>query len=136
MSMPPHMRNGTSHWIARPLIDGKLNFLLWYDIHAPKAPAHPGTEASLRRYIESLEKGQPDFDNMTPRLAATVKLNLPEILPVIRAWGPLKSIAYKGAGTHAVDVYEVTFEHGKAEWYVGPLTAEGKAERRTFRPLS
>ena len=54
---------------------------------------------------------------------------------MIRPGGPLKSIAYKGAGTHAVDVYEVTFKHGKAEWYVGPLTAE-EAERRTFRPLS
>jgi hypothetical protein len=35
-----------------------------------------------------------------------------------------------------MDQYEATFEHAKVEWHVGPLTADGKAERRNFQPLS
>ena len=34
-----------------------------------------------------------------------------------------------------MDYFEVTFEHGKAEWFIAPLTADGKVERRGFRPL-
>lgn len=126
---------GTSAWRVRPLTDGKLTGIFWYDIHEPDAPAHPGTEASLRRYIESLEKGQPNYEEMGPALASSVKQSMPDVLATIKPWGALKSIAFKGGGTRGVDVYEVTFEHGKAEWVVGPLTSDGKVEQRNFRPL-
>jgi len=128
--------NGTSTWLAHPLVDGKLNALLWSDIHLPNAPAHPGTEASLRRYIESLETGQPNYDDMTPALAAVVKLQLPDILAMIKDWGALKSITFQGGGPRGMDVYDATFEHGKVEWDIGPLTQDGKADKRNFRPLS
>jgi beta-lactamase regulating signal transducer with metallopeptidase domain len=127
---------GISSWRVRPLTDGKLSGILWSDVHVPGAPAHPGTEASLRRYIDSLEKGQPNYDDMAPALAAIVKLQLPELLASIRTWGALESIAFKGGGTRGMDVYEVTFEHGRVEWSVAPLTSDGKVERRGFRPLS
>jgi transposase len=50
---------------CHPLTDGKLTGILWSDIHEPDAPAHSGTEASLRRYIASLEKGQPNYEEMS-----------------------------------------------------------------------
>jgi len=128
--------HGTSTWRVRPLADGKLNGILWSDVHVPGAPAHLGTEASLRRYIDSLEKGQPNYEEMAPALAAVVKLQLPELLSSIKTWGALESIAFKGGGTRGMDVYEVTFEHGKVEWNIAPLTSDGKVERRGFRPLS
>jgi hypothetical protein len=128
--------NGTSNWRVRPLTDGKLSGILWTDVHVPGAPAHPGTEASLRRYIDSLEKGQPNYEEITPALAAIVKLQLPELLASIKTWGALESIAFKGGGTRGMDVYEVTFEHGKAEWNIAHLTSDGKVERRGFRILS
>jgi hypothetical protein len=31
------------------------------------------------------------------------------------------------------DVYLVTFEHGRAEWTIGPLAPDGKVQTRSFR---
>jgi hypothetical protein len=61
---------------------------------------------------------------------------LPEILAAIKTWGPLKSVAFKGGGSYGMDMYDVTFEHGKVEWLVGPLTSDGKVERRGFTPAT
>lgn len=127
--------NGTANWTVQPLVDGKLDGIFWTDILVPSAQAHPGTEASLRRYIESLEKEQPNYDEMTPGLADAVKRQLPDILAIIKPKGALRSIVFKGGGPCAMDVYDVTFEHGKVEWLIAALTNDGKAERRTFRPL-
>ena len=62
----------------------------------PPAQAHPGTEASLRRYIESLEKGQPNYDEMMPGIADIVRQQLPEILAMIKPWGALQIHCLQG----------------------------------------
>ena len=94
---------------------------------------HPGTEASLQRYINSLEAGQPNYDEMTPRMASVVREELPTILASLKPLGPLQSITYQPGRSLREDKYLVTFEHGKAEWTIGPLTADGKVDRRGFQ---
>jgi CubicO group peptidase (beta-lactamase class C family) len=128
--------NGSATVQAAPLTDGKLSGILHSDILLPQQPQHPGTEASLRRYIESLEKGQPNYDEMAPRMAAVVKQQLPDILAMIKPWGALQSIDFKGGGPQDMDVYEVTFEHAKAEWDIAPLDADGKVVGRGFHQIS
>ena len=125
---------GHATWTIAPLTDGKMGGVLMTAMHI-EAPPHPGTEASLRRYIESLEKGQPNYDEMVPAMADTVRRQLPDILATIKPLGALKSIAFQGGGPMGMDVYYVTFEHGNAEWKVAPLTADGRVERRGFRLL-
>ena len=104
-----------------------------------RAP-HPGTEESLRRYIESLEQGQPNYDEMTPGLANAVRRQLPDVLRTVKPWGALKSITFNGrstrGGTRGMDDFKVSFEHGRAEWLIGPLTADGKVALQGFRPSS
>jgi hypothetical protein len=34
-----------------------------------------------------------------------------------------------------MELYDVTFEHGRIEWFIGRLTSDGKALRRGFRIL-
>ena len=128
--------HGTAQWRVTPLKDGKLEGLLMTDINLADAKPHPGTEASLRRYIESVQNGQPNYDEMVPALADSVRAQLPQISALLKSWGALQTITFKGGGPQDVDIYEVTFEHGKAQWVVGPLTADGKVARRGFRPLS
>jgi hypothetical protein len=127
--------HGTATFTAPPLTDGVLSGLIWSDILIPSAEPYPGTEASLRRYIDSLEKGEPNYDEMVPGEADNVKQQLPEILGMIKAWGALKSIDFKGGGLWGMDLYDATFEHGKAEWYIAPLNADGKVVDRGFHPL-
>src|ERR1700691_4300439 len=65
----------------------------------------PGTEASLRRYIDALEHGQPNYNEMSPSLAAAVRQQLPKIHQVIQNVGAFKSLTFKGVGRDGWDVY-------------------------------
>lgn len=95
----------------------------------------PGTEASLRRYIESLEKGAPNYDEMEPVVATKVRTQLTEILSNIRRLGALKAITFKSVSPEGMDLYALEFEHGDAEARMAPLTADGKVQLRGFSPL-
>ena len=97
-------------------------------------PASPGTEDSLRRYILSLEQGHPNYEEMSPQLAASVNRQLPKIKALIDRLGELKSLTYEGTASDGSDVYVAAFAGGQLEWHIGPL-AEGKVNYRYFRPL-
>jgi hypothetical protein len=126
--------HGRASWSIAPLTGGKIDSLMVTDIFTD-TPPHPGTEASLRRYIESLEKDQPNYDDMMPAMADAVRKQLPDILAAIKSLGALKTISFHGGGPADMDIYHVTFEHGTVEWSIA-LTADGKVERRGFRILS
>jgi 3-oxoadipate enol-lactonase len=99
------------------------------------ARPHPDREASVRRYVESLEKGAPNYDEMAPAEAAEVRQELPQLLQLIAQMGALASVAYEHGTEDGADVYLVAFEHGQAEWTIGPLTPDGKVQDRVFRLL-
>jgi hypothetical protein len=99
------------------------------------ARPHADREASVRRYVESLEKGAPNYDEMDAAQAAEVRQQAPQILQLVAQMGPLKSVTYAHGTEDGADVYLVAFEHGQAEWTIGPLTPEGKVQQRDFRPL-
>jgi hypothetical protein len=99
------------------------------------ARPHPEREESIRRYVESLERGAPNYDEMVPSEAADVRQELPQLLQFIKSMGALKSIRYDHGTEDGADVYRVTFEHGQAEWTIGPLTADGKVQKREVSPL-
>lgn len=115
----------------------------------------PGTEASLRRYINSLEIGRPNYDEMSPQVAAVVSRELPQIEQTIHKMGAFQSLTFKGAyspypcGTRHIsfrltsytpcapvlDVYDATFEHGQLEWHIAALDGDGRVVARGFRQL-
>jgi hypothetical protein len=96
--------------------------------------ASPGTEESLRRYIESLERGHPNYDEMTPPLAAAVNRQLPKIMSTINGLGAFNSLTYEGTDKDGADVYIAAFARGRLEWHIGPLV-DGKVVYRQFHPL-
>jgi hypothetical protein len=99
--------------------------------HAPS----PGTEASLRRYIDSLEQGQPNYDEMSPTRAATERRELPIILPLVQKAGALKTLSFKEVGDDGLGVYNATFANARFEWRIAPLSPDGKVEGRGFSEL-
>lgn len=87
----------------------------------------PGTEAALRRQIEALANGQPDYAAMTPELAAAVRARLGGASGVIKGWGQLKSITFREIGAPAgAEIYDLHFEHADAVGHISPLTSDGK----------
>lgn len=89
--------------------------------------ASPGTEAFIRRYITGCEKGQPNYDEMTPALVQGVKGRQRTIGIRHRRAGIFKTLSFKGVDLRGWDVYEATFTQRQIEYRVPPLTADGKA---------
>ena len=115
--------------------DGKVDALSYEPVfdHPGNGPS-PGTEAALRRIIESLQHGAPNYDEMTPQLAAAIKINLPRLLPRMGAYGPLKSVRFKSVSSNGVNIYEVLFQRGWAECRTAPLTRDRKIRTFFFYP--
>jgi hypothetical protein len=94
----------------------------------------PGSEAALRRAIDELQRGQPDYAQMSPAFAEVTRQQLTSLKETILQLGALNSITFKGVGPGGRDIYEVKFEKGLTEWRIG-LMPDGKIEGIGFRPL-
>jgi hypothetical protein len=128
-------KNGHAVWLIRPPVGGKVDGFRITEVTLNTSTPHADREASVRRYVESLVKGDPYYDDMASDAAATLRLNMPNILAAIKPLGQLQSITFDHSAPGDTDVYLVTFEHGKAEWSIGALTPDGKVVHRTFRVL-
>jgi hypothetical protein len=96
--------------------------------------AAPGSEAHLRRVIEELKAGQPDYSQMTPAFADVTRRQLSDLKSTALQLGAVQSTIFKGVGPGGFDIYEVKFENGLIECRIG-LTPDGKIEGIGFRPL-
>jgi hypothetical protein len=101
---------------------------------ANKTPS-PGTEESLRRFIESMQRGQPNYDEMTPPLAAANRSQVSRTGPLMQSLGALKSITFRTVNAQGWDVYDASFEKGRAEFSIAPLTSDGKVTARAWHIL-
>jgi hypothetical protein len=88
----------------------------------------PGTEAALRREVQAFSSGEPDYGIMVPKLADTVRENKGYSTPLIEKLGPFKSLAFVKAIPGGLNVYEATYQNGKLEWDIAPLSPDGKIE--------
>jgi len=122
--------NGRATFSIGPLTqDGKvdaLNVSPAFD-RSGRGPS-PGIEASLTRYIAAMEKDTPDYDAMTPAMAALVRLDWPGTRAQFKSWGGLKALEFRTVTSGGLDVYDVLFEHGHGVYQVAPLTKDGKLQ--------
>ena len=94
----------------------------------------PGTEAALRKSIENLQKGAPDYSAMSPNLADATRQQLTAIQGAMAQWGAIQSIAFKGVGPGGADIFEVKFERQNTEWRIS-LMGDGKVLGLVFRVI-
>lgn len=90
-----------------------------------------GSEAALRRLIEQLQRGKPEYDQMEEILATTVKAKLAEYQAEMEMLGAVQTVAFRSVGTSGNDIYEVEYEKGWALWRVG-LTDNGKFRAASY----
>ena len=86
----------------------------------------PGTEAALKHQIESMEEGHRDYSALTPTFASAIKEAEPAILAALSSMGSLKSIQFRSVTVGGLDNYQVEFERGSTQWFITPLTPDGK----------
>jgi hypothetical protein len=91
----------------------------------------PATEAALRRIIEELRAGKPDYDRMSPNLAFITRLQLSDLQGALKGFGALKSVTFKSVGPGGADIYDVVFENHATQWRI-LLGADGKSEAIGF----
>jgi CubicO group peptidase (beta-lactamase class C family) len=93
----------------------------------------PGSEAAVRRMIEELRLGKPDYDLMSSGLADATRQQLSQLQTMITRLGPLQSVSFKAAGPGGADIYQVKFEKGSLDYRVW-LGTDGKVESANLRP--
>jgi CubicO group peptidase (beta-lactamase class C family) len=95
--------------------------------------AAPGSEAALRRMIEELRLGKPNYDLLSPGLAAATRQQLPQLQSMIAGMGALQAVTFKGVGPGSADIYQVKFEKGSLDYRIW-LEPDGKVESANMRP--
>ncbi len=86
--------------------------------------ATPGSEAALRRLIDGIRTGKPNFSEMSPDLAKVTREQLPQLEAGMRQLGAVQSVEFRGVGNQGWDAYDVRQEHGMSQWKIA-LGADG-----------
>ncbi len=86
--------------------------------------ATPGSEAALRRLIEGISTGRPNFAEMSPALADATRQQLPRLAAAMAHLGIVQSVEFRGVGNQGWDMYDVRQEHGSSHWRIA-LGADG-----------
>jgi BlaR1 peptidase M56 len=92
-----------------------------------------GSEEMLRQYIEALARGQPNYDRMTPEVAAQTRQQLPFDQAILSRLGTLHAMSFRGVTGMGNDIYMAHFANGTAEWRIG-LARDGAIGRIALGP--
>jgi hypothetical protein len=92
-----------------------------------------GSEAAVRRMIDELIAGKPNYDLMSPGLAEATRQQLSGIQSTFAGFGALQSVTFKGVGPGGADIYQVKFDKGSIDYRIW-LAPDGKVESANFRP--
>lgn len=102
----------------------------FHNVEASNLGARPGRaarravpiangEEMLRRYIDGIGKGQPDYELMTPEVADITRRQLPFDQAILARLGALRAVSFRGVTALDSDIYVAQFANGSAEWRIG-----------------
>ena len=78
--------------------------------------ASPGSESAVRRLIEELRTGKPNYDLMGPDLARETRRKITQHRAAITKLGALQSVTFNRVGPGGPNIYVTAFEKGSLEW--------------------
>jgi CubicO group peptidase (beta-lactamase class C family) len=93
-----------------------------------------GGDAVVRRLIEEVRSGKPNYDLLTSRYAEMMRRQVTEDQATIAQLGALESVTFKGVGPGGADIYTCKFANGSIEYRIW-LDADGKLDNSNIRPL-
>ncbi|PDT72878.1 glyoxalase superfamily protein [Bradyrhizobium sp. C9] len=79
--------------------------------------ANPRTEAALHRLIDGIASGNPNYNEMSPALAAATRKQMTWLQPLADL-GTIQAIRFLGVGEQGEDVYSVRQANGAAHWRI------------------
>jgi hypothetical protein len=99
----------------------------------PRTTPIAGSDEVLRRHIEAIRSGAPDYDRMTREAAAHAHQLLPRGQAILAKLGALRAMSFRGVTQAGNDAYMVQFANGSAEWQIG-LADDGRIGRIVLGP--
>ena len=90
----------------------------WTEEKVKSQSASPGTETALRRLIEGIITGSPNYDEMSALLAEATRQQLPNLQSGLVELGAVRSVTFLGVGVQGEDVYSVRHENGASHWRI------------------
>ena len=78
----------------------------------------PGSEAALRQHLAEVRAGNPDYERMSPELAAAVRVQLAGFRRQLDSKGSLQDVQFNKVEPDGSDLYDVRFEKGPARFWV------------------
>jgi hypothetical protein len=93
----------------------------------------PGSEQALRDYIDALARGAPNYDDMTPQVAAFTRQQLLLNRAVLARLGALRAMSFRAVTANGNDLYIAHFTNGSAAWRIG-LVKQDKIGRIALGP--
>ena len=90
----------------------------WTEEKVKSQSASPGTETALRRLIEGIITGSPNYDEMSALLAEATRQQLPNLQSGLVELGAVRSVTFLGVGAQGEDVYSVRHENGASHWRI------------------
>jgi hypothetical protein len=112
--------------VLRP--DGKVQTAGFTRKYPHRDGPQAGAEAALRRGIDELVRGEPNYDRLRPGLAQVVRQQLPVLQSILKPLGELKSVNFVEVTPHGLDIYYMTFANGSLGSAI-LLDADGNTER-------
>lgn len=97
--------------------------------------ASPGSEAAVRRLIEELRIGKPNYELMSSAQARETRRQITQHGATVAKLGALQSLTFKGVGPAGPNIYLATFEKGSLEWRVW-LNLDGSVDVFRYRDVS
>ena len=97
--------------------------------------ASPGSEAAVRRLIDELRSGKPDYERMSSAEARETRRQIAQHEATIAKLGALQSLTFKGVGPAGPNIYLATFERGSQEWRVW-MNLDGSVDVFRYREVS
>jgi BlaR1 peptidase M56/uncharacterized protein DUF3471 len=86
---------------------------------APRMTPATGSDEVLRQHIEGLRRGEPNYDQMTPLVAAETRQELLLEQAILAKLGSIRGMSFRGVTNFGSDIYTVQFANGSAEWRIG-----------------
>ena len=76
---------------------------------APRSTPQAGSEEMLRQYIEAVGRGEPNYDRMTPEVAAQTRQQLPLDQAILTRLGALRALSFRGVtGSAATSTWPIS----------------------------
>jgi len=92
----------------------------------------PGSEATLRKLLEDVAAGKPDYSRMSPEVAGAIRPNLAGLQKELSDLGPVSALLFERVNADGTAIYRVTWKQasGDAEIRLG---ADGMIDSASFQ---